>query len=176
MELKNPAKTQLDFEFKLAVNGRNLANELNGLWPEKKPSVGMIAVGGFALKYTGKTIDLMGLNNILMGHSPGDRKGIKNHAAFNKDVFYQLNPDILLPVPVSNLKEAGIQYSCLLDSNNFENQAMKNIFNDTDFQKSYYPVFISGNTNTGIFVFANKDFANRLQSDTGLSLNKIYIQ
>ena len=57
----------------------------------------MIAVGGFGLKYQGNTVDLMGLNNILMGHSAGDRKGIKNHAAFNKDVFYKLNPDMLLP-------------------------------------------------------------------------------
>jgi len=43
--------------------------------------------GRVGLKYQGNTVDLMGLNNILMGHSPGDRKGIKNHAAFNKMFF-----------------------------------------------------------------------------------------
>jgi hypothetical protein len=32
-----------------------------------------------------------------MGHSPGDRRGIKNHAAFNPEVFYKLSPDLLLP-------------------------------------------------------------------------------
>ena len=39
----------------------------------------------------------MGLNNTLMGHSSGDRIGIKNHAAFNKKVFYKLNPDVIFP-------------------------------------------------------------------------------
>jgi hypothetical protein len=38
---------------------------------------------------------LMGLNNIAMGHSAGNRTGIKNHAAFNKDVLFQLLPDII---------------------------------------------------------------------------------
>ena len=41
-------------------------------------------------------IDLMGLNSVAMGHSPGDRKGVKNHSAFNRDVFFDLSPDLLL--------------------------------------------------------------------------------
>jgi hypothetical protein len=177
IELKNPAKTQLNFEFLLAQEGRDLAEKLNETFPSDKPSVGMIAVGGFGLKYQGVTVDLMGLNNILMGHSPGDRKGIKSHAAFNKNVFYKLKPDILLPEPIESLKQATIKYFNLLDTNNFHNQAMKNIFNDDPFQKLYSPVFINDKkNNTGYFVFAGVDFINHIKNDSMLSVQKIILK
>jgi len=174
IDLKNPAKTQLNFEFLLAQQGRNLAEKLNEVFPSGKPSVGMIAVGGFGLKYEGVTVDLMGLNNISMGHSPGDRKGIKNHAAFNKDVFYKLRPDILLPESIDGLKEATIKYFNLLDKNNFDNQAMKNIFNDDAFQGLYFPVFITDKkNNTGFFAFAGVEFIRLIKDDSVLSVQKI---
>jgi len=174
IDLKNPAKTQLNFEFLLAHQGRDLAEKLNETFPSGKPSIGMIAVGGFGLKYEGTTVDLMGLNNILMGHSAGDRKGIKNHAAFDKDVFYKLKPDILLPESVDSLKEATIKYFNLLDKDNFDNQAMKNIFNDDTFQKLYSPVFITDKKkNTGYFAFAGVDFMKFLEDDAMLSVQRI---
>lgn len=39
----------------------------------------------------------MGLNNVGMGHSPGDRVGQKNHAAFSVPVFWELRPDLVVP-------------------------------------------------------------------------------
>ena len=174
IDLKNPAKTQLNFEFLLAKQGRDLAGKFNESLPSKKPSVGMIAVGGFGLKYKGETVDLMGLNNILMGHSSGDRKGIKNHAAFNKDVFYKLRPDILLPESTDGFKEATIKYFNLLDVNNFDNQAMKNIFNDGEFRNLYSPVFIFDKKNkTGFFAFSDTKFISFLKDDLMLSIQKI---
>jgi hypothetical protein len=174
IDLKNPVKTQLNYEFLLAKQGRDLAEKLNKAFPENKPSAGMIAVGGFGLMYQGNTVDLMGLNNILMGHSEGDRKGIKNHAAFNKDVFYKLNPGILLPENADDLKEASIQYSNLLDVNNFDNEAMKNIFNDDAFQKEYSPVFIlDKKNNAGFFAFVNINYISTLKNNVNLSVQKI---
>jgi hypothetical protein len=108
----------------------------------------------------------MGLNNTLMGHSSGDRIGIKNHAAFNKDVFYQLNPDVILPETVSGEKDAYIKYVQLLDEENFSNKAMKNIFNDIKFQQNYYPVIISNTLNGDkLFMFSNKNFFQKLQGN-----------
>lgn len=174
VDLKTPAKTQLNYEFTLAHEGRQMAEKLNDILPENKPSIGMIAVGGFSLKYDGNTVDLMGLNNILMGHSPGDREGIKNHAAFNKDIFYQLNPEMLLPSKVNNSREAMIQYYNLLNENNFDNQAMKNIFNDKQFQDSYSPFFIKGNNDTtGLFVFVNKNYVGSLMNDKKILVQSI---
>ena len=174
IDLKSPAKTQLNFEFLLAQEGRNLAEKLNETFPSHKPSIGMIAVGGFGLKYGGTTVDLMGLNNILMGHSPGDRKGIKNHAAFNKEVFYKLKPDMILAASCDDLKTATRSYFSMLDKNNFDNQAMKDIFNDEEFQKSYSPVFITDKkNNTSYSVFAGVDFIKFLENNRMLSVQRI---
>jgi len=40
---------------------------------------------------------MLGLNNVSMAHSAGNRRGIKNHAAFNKEVFFKLLPDLFAP-------------------------------------------------------------------------------
>ncbi|MEP6683782.1 MAG: hypothetical protein ABJA35_11000 [Parafilimonas sp.] len=174
IDLKNPVKTQLNFEFLLARQGRDMAEELNTAFAVNKPSVGIIAAGGFGFKYQGTTIDLMGLNNILMGHSAGDRKGIKNHAAFNKGVFYKLYANILLPSNTASFKEAGIKYYNLLDENNFDNQAMKNIFNDESFKKVYSPVYILDKTNNrGIFIFADINFIELEKDNKNISMQKI---
>jgi len=50
---------------------------------------------------TGQTsmFDLMGLNSVAMGHSKGDRRGDKNHSAFEKEVFYKTNDSVNVPIP-----------------------------------------------------------------------------
>ena len=174
--LKHPLQSQLDFEFNIANEQRVMAEEMNSLWPDSMhhPSVGVIFAGSFALNYHGFTIDLMGLNNTLMGHSSGDRIGIKNHAAFNKTVFYKLNPDVIFPDNVLSERNAYLNYTQLLNDENFLNRAMKNIFNDSYFQQKYYPVVIT-NVSTGkkIFVFSNTDFFRKLQTNNLLQVKKI---
>ena len=145
----------MNFEFALAAEGRNTADGLNGFWEKEKPSVGVVAVGGFALNYQGETIDLMGLNNIIMGHSPGNRVGVKNHAAFNKDIFYQLDADLLMPKLVADESAARNRYTELRSTDNFDNKAMKNIFNDSLFHQHYQPVMIS-RSGKNVFAFSNK--------------------
>lgn len=166
--LKNPIRSQMDIEFTLAEEGRQIAETLDTCLPAK-PSVGMIAVGGFAFEYDGKTIDLMGLNDTLMAHSSGDRKGFKNHAAFNKEVFYKLKPDLLLPKKVNSYRDAYVFYVEVQNQSGFYNKAMKNIFNDSAFIKAYQPVVISQN-NKKIFCFTRKDFLNQLTSSSQLSV------
>jgi hypothetical protein len=170
--MKNITETRLNFEFSLASEGRRDAAFLNELWENEKPSVGLVAVGGFSLKYNGETVDLMGLNNTLMGHSKGDRRGIKNHAAFNKDVFYQLNPDIVLPKIIDDEKKGRIHYSDLMEESNFTNKAMKNILNDTSFIARYTPVILKKNDQQ-LFSFISKSFQSKLAKDTGLVLTKL---
>jgi arabinofuranosyltransferase len=172
--LKNPAKTQLNYEFDLAKQGRNTGNELNEFWIEDKPSAGVIAAGGFALMYQGKTIDLMGLNDTLMGHSSGSRVGIKNHAAFNKNIFYKLNADIILPKDVEDAKGAEIQYAEFRDTYDFDNLAMKNIFNDSEFSRQYKCVAINKKSlQKIIFAFASNSFLNKMKADSSLSVTVI---
>lgn len=73
--------------------GRALSRVTAGLDP--RPSWGVLAAGGTAFAYQGPIIDLLGLNNVAMAHAAGERQGRKNHAAFNREVFYQQAPDIV---------------------------------------------------------------------------------
>jgi arabinofuranosyltransferase len=66
------------------------------------PSLGVIRAGGIKYTYPGEVIDLMGINNLTMAHNGGSRVGEKNHAAFEKPTFYQLQPDLLSAKIVSN--------------------------------------------------------------------------
>lgn len=61
-----------------------------------RPNVGVVMAGGFALAYDGRVVDLMGLNDVVIAHHKGDRKGLKNHAAFEPEVFLRLDVDIVL--------------------------------------------------------------------------------
>ena len=84
-------------EFTIASGERLRGWRLRQLaFPGRRLSLGVITAGGVAYAYDGPVIDLMGLNSVAMGHSAGDRKGVKNHSAFNRDVFFQVSPDLLL--------------------------------------------------------------------------------
>lgn len=88
----------LSREFKIAAHGREVGAALTQeLDPDARPSVGVVTAGGVALTYEGRVLDLMGLNWTDMGHSPGPRKGARNHAAFDTLVFWQAPPEIMLP-------------------------------------------------------------------------------
>ena len=170
--LKNYPRTRLNFEFDIASEGREQAEVLNRFRIAPTPSVGVITVGGFALRYAGPTVDLMGLNNTVMGHSSGDRIGVKNHAAFNKDIFYQQVPDLLLPKLVADTTAAELRFAELLRTDNFDNQAMKNIFNDDQFYRFYLPVMMS-KEGRNVFAFATTAMIKKLSSEPDMGLTMI---
>ncbi len=86
-------------EYQIASEGRRLGETLNHAFAglAEKPTVGSVTVGGLARTYEGRVLDLMGLCWAEMARS-GDRRrtGIRNHAAFNEEVFYRSPPDIVL--------------------------------------------------------------------------------
>lgn len=93
-----PATARLKHEFRIAREGRATGAALVEMFSDMKkfPTVATITAGGSKYGYPGIVLDLMGLNSTEMGHAPGPRKGYKDHAAFNRDVFYAWKPDILL--------------------------------------------------------------------------------
>ena len=109
-----------------------------------------------------------------MGHSPGDRTGIKNHAAFNKTVFYQLEPELLLPQAVTSYQEACLLYLQMLTPQDFSNRAMKLIFLDATFREQYVPIVIQHGT-TRVFAFSSKPFLSNLKNDSRLVVQPIKI-
>jgi arabinofuranosyltransferase len=83
-------------EISIADDMRSIGAAFNRAFPDVKPSVGVIVAGGFALTYTGPTIDLLGHNHVAMAHSPGPRIGPRGEMAFDPDVFTSLQPDVAL--------------------------------------------------------------------------------
>lgn len=88
-------------EFRIAGEGARAGLLLTAAFSSmpELPSVAVITAGAIKRNYAGTVYDLVGLNSVAMGHSTGDRQGIKNHAAFNEQVFFEWAPDILWPVP-----------------------------------------------------------------------------
>ncbi len=85
-------------EFRIAKRGRHIGETLNDVLGDGTlPTIGVITAGGVTCTYRGFVHDLMGLNSVAMGHHPGDRHGLKNHAAFSKEVFYSLRPQLVVP-------------------------------------------------------------------------------
>ena len=81
----------------IAENGRKLGTILNQL--PISPSLGVIVAGGIARSYDGHIYDLMGLNWVSMAHANRSHNAgvLKNHAAFNREVFFDHLPDIVVP-------------------------------------------------------------------------------
>ncbi|MBT4224926.1 MAG: hypothetical protein HOD72_10720 [Opitutae bacterium] len=102
-------------EFNIVKRDRALGDILNLSFTDTdRPSIGVVAAGAIALVYDGKVIDMMGLNNLDMAHAEGDRKGRKNHAAFNKDVLLRQSPEILTPFIVESIEILATAHKELL--------------------------------------------------------------
>jgi len=127
----------LAFEFRIAEIGRQTGQFLNRLFETaRRPAVGDVVVGGIRYTYEGVIVDLMGLNNIRMAHSPGSRKGYKNHAAFDKDVFFEQRPDLIVPKLVAPEVRTNI-----IDNPWYEG-LLRGLLHDERFVVLYEPVAI----------------------------------
>jgi hypothetical protein len=133
----NSIRSEMDIEFDTAEYGRKngaFIQELFTSLPEL-PSMGVVTSGGIKYSYAGEIVDLMGLNNTIMAHNHGDRTGIKNHAAFDIDTFYQLQPDIVWPVSVDESKWHYIESKV---KESWENrEGLKGLFDGRHFLELY---------------------------------------
>ena len=93
-----PHTANLKHEFRIAKEGRGNGAALMQLFNDLEtwPSVAVITAGGNKLGYPGPVFDLMGLNSTEMAHAPSGHSGVKNHSAFNREVFYRWSPDVVL--------------------------------------------------------------------------------
>lgn len=84
-------------EFDIAESGIQRGTLFNALFADapRFPNVGVIVAGGIARTYEGPLTDLMGLNDTVVAHFPGKRKGTKNHAAFELAAFSLLDVDVI---------------------------------------------------------------------------------
>jgi hypothetical protein len=102
-------ESKIKYEFTLAKEGMEDGSAFSALFRDitPRPVIGVIAAGGIARTYDGRIEDLMGLNNLMVAHSQGERKGVKNHAAFEVYLFEKINVDVL------NFEPKGISDKCV---------------------------------------------------------------
>ena len=157
---KVPYKVSLLNDFSFAESHRKESELLNKFFDyTPKPSFGRIWAGGYAYAYSGPTVDLMGLNNTLMAHATKEKIGLKNHAAFDKNTFYLLKPDLLISVIVEDTSNFILPENSSDFDNSFDNNAMKNIFRDEQFINLYQPVLITNNNlHLTLFTYARNDY------------------
>lgn len=124
-------------EWDIVKSNRYRAKQLNSFFvSENLPSIGVLAAGAYAYYYDGRSIDLLGLNNVRMAHAPKNPKGPKNHASFNKEIFYTQQPDIIMAnaVLVSCDNPASKDF---IKFGSWESQLLGNIQSDAKFRKMY---------------------------------------
>jgi len=148
-------------DFIVSSNGREVAEKMNETFDSTSnyPSVGSLATGGFGFVYNGKTIDLMGLNNVAMAHADPAKKGYRNHASFDKKVFYDQLPDMMgcfygasVITDTSNFILPENTETFRTDYANMVYSSYKKIYDDSKFHDAYQPALIK-NKNRNFFIF-----------------------
>ena len=159
--------TQMRHDFRLAIGGRALGDLLNGFMQRMElnvdvptnsefsdqisdldspapMSLGTLTTGGVGYTYVGRKFDMLGLNNVSMAHSAGDRRGNKNHAAFNKDVFFELMPDMFAAQLSAGDDQIPRQLAKIFPFNfSFWQASLKNLDQDQRFVDAYTAVAIT---------------------------------
>ncbi|EAZ82411.1 hypothetical protein [Algoriphagus machipongonensis] len=157
----------LAHEWGLAKGGRLEGERLNEFFNELDtlPSQGVLTAGGVAYSYRGETNDLLGLNNEEMAHADEDRdlEGPKNHSGFDKEVFYNQEPDLFF-LSGGFYDESEAEYLTSLEVGDFSAEVFKNIYEDEKFKEMYSAVLIDNpNLNYSLAVFASRDFLDELK-------------
>jgi len=168
LQMWNSIKSEIDVEFSAANYGRKngmFIQELFSSLPEL-PSLGVVTSGGIKYSYDGTVVDLMGLNNALMAHNDGDRRGVKNHAAFDIPTFYVLHPDVVWPLTLDATKW---QYSELKLKESWENKdGLKGLFDESHFLELYTYAQVSSKTESkyALVAWFRKDFLGQLEANS----------
>jgi hypothetical protein len=163
---KTPYKVSLLNDFSFADLYKKESLVLNHFFDfNPKPSIGRIWAGGYAFTYDGPTVDLMGLNNTIMAHAQAKKVGLKNHAAFNKDAFYKLSPDLLNGTRVTDTIHFELPENRSDFDKSFEYEVFKGIYHDDRFKQGYTPVIISKSGDQfHYFTYVRNDYIDSLRN------------
>lgn len=166
------ADPPLHNEFFLARHGRETGYQMSRFFEGENPLPvwGVVCAGGIAYRYEGKTLDLLGLNNVAMAHAspvkPTDRP--KNHASFDKEVFYAQQPDIMFPtlfLDNDTILPAPFEQSDTFQ-NDFFARALGHIHEDARFKSLYVPVVVtSERKGDRLYAYFRRQFVSRLDTN-----------
>jgi len=164
-------------EYTIALKCRENGEQLNLIFSGFLPTIGYGAAGGIAYAYNGIVYDMMGLNHTKMAHADAIKYGPRAHAAFNKEVFYEISPDILNPTsfrtdqPIALSQEKA--YYC--DPLSWDNIIFKNIFNDEKFKNSYSLAIVMNmkESRYKCYGFYSKSFISRLRINPSFKIEEV---
>ena len=157
-------------EFVLPVVCRQNMTKLNRFFSDLPgyPSCGVFTAGGNSYAYAGRTIDLLGLNNIEMAHANKvkNKNALKNHASFDVDVFFHQQPDLFWLD--ANWFPRGTQPNRrLVSPDPIRRAAFEPIWSDERFLMEYQPVLIrKKDFDECLAVFARRNFLGSLEART----------
>lgn len=153
MEWRAFSRHGLDHQaFAVGLQGRAVGRALGEAFEAGGyPEVGLWMAGGAGYAYPGPVKDLLGLNWIAMGHSAGDRKGVRDHAAFNIDVFWSAPPEIMLPEPEPVVAQNGCTRVIL-------GGALRGLLTTREFEAAYRPVRIRSDDFPPLIAYARTDW------------------
>ncbi|MFN3405803.1 MAG: hypothetical protein ACK40G_17030 [Cytophagaceae bacterium] len=160
-----PERKLLWNEWEIARMGQEKSEKLNSFFDAlpRLPSQGVFTAGGTAYKYNGVTIDLLGLNNVKMAHAETQKdNSLKNHAAFNKEIFMEQKPDLFWYAG-EFVSTAGLDANEAIVTSPWLRKVFKQIQDDEKFNKEYCPVLIfKKNETLALKIFASYSFLNSL--------------
>ena len=146
-------------EMRVAQRGELTGNILNALLITARPSIGVVAAGGVALAYDGQVIDLVGLNNSEMAHLSLDREGPKGHSGFDPEIFFEQQPELVLPLGGDD----SSRVSFWLIKYGWHNSVMKGSLDTKPFRGEYQLAVLKSPTmNMQVITFVERDFLDTL--------------
>jgi arabinofuranosyltransferase len=162
--------TRISPEFYHARMGRSIAQAENQTFSQtgRYPSVGILAAGGFAYAYKGRTVDLMGLNDTSMAHATRIKQGFRNHASFDIKTFWKLKPDMVGTFYGGEIVRDTNLFNLPENTDTFRKGifvyvAYKGIFDQPDFITGYLPALVrEKNNDYYIFAYYSREFLGEL--------------
>jgi len=151
------SRYEMYYTFIIVGNGQAYGRTLNAIEP--LPVVGVTAAGGIALSFNGTILDLMGLNWTKMAHADPTKVGIRSHASFDKDIFWQQTPDLINADMSAQHCKPGQKFAVYNGDAGF----LKGLLQEPVFQRLYRPVIAV--TEYGCFLsYANVHWLGRIQT------------
>jgi arabinofuranosyltransferase len=164
---------QLSSGFWIASADRVHGVGIASLLAEHPPRIGYAAAGGISVGYPGTIYDLMGLNDPVLAHSCADKRGPTGHACFDRDRFYVLLPDALLPRATPRDQQVNLAG---LDAEfrrygNWDNVIFRDLFSELHFREQYRMARISRPDNPwAVHGYFSVPYLLTLAEDTRLRL------
>ncbi len=133
-------------EFDIAAAGRRVGRRANVVFGNgRHPGIATITVGGLKYAYKGNVIDLMGLNDTRVAHNGGDRIGFRSHAAFEVRTFFELKPDVIIP-----LVQHSDSLSAAGRTDLFTRTVLKGLLDEPRFRDGYRLAEVRRSTGDGV--------------------------